>query len=73
MTLSWGRQLVYDFMDLPTHVQNKIARELGLGEQGENEIDPDAHKRWFHEIKLKGEGFEKLRELVTREMSDLGR
>jgi hypothetical protein len=64
---------VYDFLDLPGHVQHKIVQELGVEGLKEGEAYDDAYKRWFHEIKLKGEGFEKLRSLVTRELDDLGR
>lgn len=62
-----NRKLVCDFLDLPTHVQFEIARELGLSltdsiPQADN---TDLFTLWLREAKERGQ-LEQFRTLVER-------
>lgn len=61
------RKLVCDFLDLPTHVQFAIAKELGLATPEIQADNTEAYREWFRECYLSGR-LDKLRELVDREM-----
>ena len=58
------RQMVYHFLELPHHVQVRLANELGLSEAQED-ANIFAFTRWFAEARERGL-VEKFRELVGR-------
>ena len=70
MPLTPARQLVYDFLDLPFHVQMSIGREMEFSPFSEDLHFADTFARWFGEARVRGQ-IEKLREAVAREKERL--
>ncbi len=49
------RQIVYDFMGLPSHQQRQLAIAAGVFEEGDDDlIDPDKFPKWAKAAKEKG-------------------
>lgn len=61
-----GRRLVYDFLNLPYHVQMAIGRELELVDVGETftKNDKEMFVSWFAKAKREGK-LDSLREKVS--------
>lgn len=64
-----GRKLAYDFLNLPQHTQNSIARDLGLT-RFEDEGHEEAFVRvaWFRRARIEGK-MSAFRAAITKAMS----
>lgn len=61
-----ARRFVYALLELPAHVQYRIAREAGVAHEGEYS-DPSMLRLWIERAREGGQ-LEKFKELVLKEL-----
>lgn len=66
------REMVYTFLELPTHVQFQIGRELGLSQHETQANNTETFTQWFREARERGL-LEKFNEAIQRERDSLDR